>query len=92
MKRKVFLIDDGEEWWISAFSKGQALSILAVDTARYKDVESFCKDHDVIVTACEEGELLTVKDYDNPTNPPVVKTAGLWAEEVEGIIGSTAYA
>jgi len=89
-EKSVYHLNDGEDWWICAYNEKHALAILACDLAGYKDIESFQEDMgDVKVEKLQEGDLLEVVDFDNPSKPPEKKTAKEWAQTGPGLIASS---
>lgn len=90
--RKVFYINDGEEWWISAHNPFGALTHLAIDHAGYNNVEKFIDDHDINlreIKELEDDDILEIVDPESKVKEK--KTAKEWASEIYGVVGSTLY-
>lgn len=84
MKRRVFYIDDGEQWWISACSAEQALNYIR-DMSGYPTIEAYKEDHEI---RCQELPSDTKIRVDHGYTVEE-KTAEEWAAEEVGIITST---
>lgn len=89
--RSLYLVDDGELYWVSAESPEEALrtNCAVFDMT----LEEYVADCDPQVRRLPDAEPVKVYQdtpYRDPT-PSITKTAAEWAAEKSGVVSTSAY-
>lgn len=89
---RLWLIDDGERHWYSAYSKEDAFEQYC-EPLRGKDGELWlpCDQEEITVEEVAGDTIVSVVMVDDIGQPTVRKTAAQWAMDGRGMVASSVY-